>query len=219
MLIISGLLWGYVIMAGGAASALRAALMIQVMLLGSFLGRGANPLNSVAVAATLLLLWRPWWFWDVGWRLSVLAALTLASLNRFSGWWRAFLASPLVWTVTAGQAAWTFNSVPVAGLIVNLAALPLFAVLLPLAAVASVPAIAGLWRGPVFLAEGLFWIWEKIADQVAGWMPYTMAGSIGLGFFSGGLFLWVLCRSLSFSRIRTAVIVAFLLVSGACLFY
>ncbi len=62
-------LWGYALLAGGAPGALRAALMLQTVLLSEVFGRRGNPVNSVSLAALLLLLWRPAWFFDVGWRL------------------------------------------------------------------------------------------------------------------------------------------------------
>lgn len=214
---ISVLLWGYVLMAGGSASALRAGLMIQIMLIGSILGRGANPLNSVAAAACLLLLWRPWWFWDVGWRLSVLAALSLAALSRFKGRWRIVAASPLVWTVTAGQATWTFGAVPLAGLIINFVAMPVFGILLPLAAILSLPVVIGLPGGMAFPAEGLFLLWERVAGPIVHLLPFSVGWSGALGILSGGLFLSVISRSLGFSPVRTTIITTFLLIMGTWL--
>ena len=54
--------------------------MIQTALLAELLGRPRSSVNSVAVAAVSLLLFSPYLFWNVGWRLSVLAALLIAAV-------------------------------------------------------------------------------------------------------------------------------------------
>ncbi len=215
--VVSVLLWSYVLMAGGAASALRAGLMLQIMLAGTFLGRGANPLNSVAAAGVLLLLWRPFLFWDVGWRLSMLAALSLAAMSRFEGRWKVFLASPCIWAVTAGQAAWTFRSVPLCGLLLNFVALPLFALLLPLAALTALPVLAGFSQRLVWPVEWLFLLWERVAGLIVTFVPFRLSGSPVLCLVSAGLFLALICRSLAYSRFRTGIIVTALLLIGAVL--
>ena len=142
---VSACIWFYTLMTGAAPSALRAALMIEAMILAGWIGRPQSPVHSVSLAATVLLLWRPWWFWDVGWRLSVLAALTLASLASVARtWYSAVATSPTVWCTTAAQIAYTFGSVPLGGLIVNLVAIPAFSLLFPLGAAASLLALLPL---------------------------------------------------------------------------
>ena len=78
--LLSLLLWVYILLTGAAPSALRAGAMIQAALLAELLGRPRSSVNSVAVAAVSLLLFSPHLFWNVGWRLSVLAALLIAAV-------------------------------------------------------------------------------------------------------------------------------------------
>ncbi len=172
--LVSLIVWGYVLLAGGAASALRAAVMIQLVLLGVAHGRPASGVNSVAAAGTALLVWRPWWLWDLGWQLSMLCATTitaLAKVSTLSGRVRCVLVSPALWFVTAPLIAGAFGSVPLAGLLLNLVAVPVFAVLLPLAVFLSIPAVLGLPGGWVLAAvpEKAFALWDLGAWIVWRW--------------------------------------------------
>lgn len=168
LVVASALVWAYVFLAGAPASAVRAALMVQLYLQGRQMGRRGGGVNAVALAGLILLAWRPWWFWDVGWRLSMTAVLTLTALPDW-GKGTAFLAGPLVWLTTAPVAAEVFGVVPLAGIVLNLVALPLFAFLLPLASLAALPVLAG-WRGGAAAArfgEDLFALWARAADGAA----------------------------------------------------
>ncbi|NLB82779.1 MAG: hypothetical protein GX791_00875 [Synergistaceae bacterium] len=205
LLLTSIFLWIYVLLAGAAPSALRAALMIQLVFLGKMLGRPGNPVNGVSAAALFLLLWRPEWFWDVGWRLSVTAALTLAAVNARPSWKTVLLSSPLVWLVTYPQSSAVFGPLPVAGLVVNFAALPVFAVLYPIAFFLALPALVGLpfsnfFSGP---AEGLFLLWREVADGAALLLPWSLPWSPLPVLFGGGIFVLLLAGALYPLRART----------------
>ncbi len=186
-LVVSSLMWLYVLFAGAAASALRAALMVQVALAGVALGRRSSVVNSVAVASMSLLLYRPWWFWDLGWRLSVVAALAISALMTIRierRWITALSASPILWAVTAPMISGTFKTVPLAGAVLNVVALPAFSVLLPLAALFSIPSLAGIPGGSliVVVPEGAFSLWRYGASMVEGlpslgWSPWMVMSS------------------------------------------
>ncbi len=172
---VSLLLWLYVAMAGASASAVRAGLMAQVAILGFMYGRPASGINSVAIAAVVLLLISPWWFWDLGWRLSVICAATVSAVmtvGHGSRLMKGLLSGPVLWLVTAPLIAESFGSVPLAGIVLNLIALPFFAVLLPLAVLCSMPSLMGLPGGGWFtcISEGGFYLWELGAD-VVGSLP------------------------------------------------
>ncbi len=186
------LVWGYALLAGGAPSAMRAALMVQAVLMGRLLGRRGRPLNAVSLAALILLLWRPEWYADLGWRLSVMAALLLASLAEIGGGWRTGLAaSPLIWLATYPLSAEAFGVVPLSGIIINIVALPAFGFLYPLAAGLSLPALLGLPGGYYIAgaAEGLFVIWGWIADGAAALLPWAVPWSEGASFLGAAAFI------------------------------
>ena len=199
-------LWGYALMAGGAPGALRAALMLQVLLLSDVLGRRGNPVNSVSFAALVLLLWRPAWFFDVGWRLSVMAAMLLASLSQRSfTLWALPLSSMLVWLAAFPQVTAVFGSVPTAGLLLNLIALPLFSALYPVAFFFSLPLLLGIPGGGLLAsaAEGLFTLWEVCADFLASLVPWGVEWSPVVALLGGALFILTVAGGVHPFRGRT----------------
>lgn len=203
--VVSLVLWLYVLTAGAAASAMRAALMVQVALIGLAFGRPSSVVNSVAVAAVSLLLYRPWWFWDLGWRLSVVCALAIAALMTIKvqrRWITALFASPILWTITAPMISGVFKTVPVAGAILNVVALPAFSVLLPLAVLFSIPSTIGIPGGYLLASvpEGAFALWVSGASLVEGlpvleWSPWMVS-------FSCGTLMSILCVRFRVSVVR-----------------
>ena len=172
------LLWGYVLLAGAPASALRAGAMIQLVLLGRLLGRPSGAFNLLCAAAGVLLAFRPWLFLDLGFQLSVLSVLVLTSWT----WLPPVLlplVGPLVWLVTAPLTASVFGSVPLAGIPLNFLALPFFSCFFPLASLLALPALAGLpggipvaWMGEL-LAAGFEIAAEGIATYLPGGVPFS----------------------------------------------
>ncbi len=198
--------WFYTLLTGAAPSAVRAAAMIQIVLLGNLLGRSGGAFNATAVAGGTMLLWSPWIFWDVGWRLSILAVLTLTAIVKVdcSNAVKVFLTGPVVWLATALQATWTFGEVPLAGIFVNYAALPVFAVLLPASFALSIPALAGLPGGYAVanVAEFFFARWEQFSSNVVFLCPWKIAFSAPLALSCVLLLAFLFATASGFSRIR-----------------
>lgn len=186
----SGILWGYVLLTGGAPSAIRAMMMIQLALLGPMVsGRPSSGINSVAVAGGLLLLMNPWLFWDIGWRLSVISALVLCSVVKAKSRMNLLLASFSIWMATAGPVSLVFGSVPVAGIFINVLALPVFSLLLPVASIAALPALSGIpgaWIAPLGM-EGVFETWILIANTASELLPWQVPYSPLIGGLSAGM--------------------------------
>ena len=163
--------------------------------------------ETVSVAGLLLLLWRPWFFWDLGWRLSMLAALLLSSIHDLGakkGW---LLAPLLLWVCTAGLVSDAFGTVPVAGIVVNMIAVPVFGVLLPFASLLALPALAGMWGGFAAAAFGemLFSAWAYFADLVTALLPWKIHFSAILNITGVILASFLLLRGIGFGRIQAAV--------------
>lgn len=76
-LVILLILWGFCLLAGAAASILRAAVMFSFIVIGESLGRRTNIYNTLAASAFCLLLYNPYLFWDVGFQLSYTAVLSI----------------------------------------------------------------------------------------------------------------------------------------------
>jgi len=192
VLVPSIFMWAYVLLSGGAASALRAALMFQIAFAGDLLGRPVRPLNAVCAAAVATLFWRPWWFWDLGWRLSVTAALVLASFASLRKTKYCWVAIPLVWYVTGAFISRSFGNVPVVGMVMNIFVVPLFGLLLPVLSVLVLPMLLKI-PASGFLAwatEFVLWGFHGCAKALSLVLPLKM----GAGFFPAG----VVCALLVF---------------------
>ena len=174
------LLWTYILLTGAAPSALRAGAMIQTALLAELLGRPRSSVNSVAVAAVSLLLFSPHLFWNVGWRLFVLAALLIVAVLeegslRGTAFWIAL--SPSIWLISFPQTSYTFGSVPLAGLILNLFAPAFFSFAFSLTSAAALLHLAGLPLTSWLLdaAEGAFSLWGLLANGLVFLVPWTIS--------------------------------------------
>ena len=174
------LIWAYVLLAGGAPSVVRAALMGTAYLLALATGRGASPLNSLALAALLMLTWQPRWLWQLSFQLSFAAMLGILVIGlpvwdsfRQTGWASTrqhVLAQAGVWAlgsffVSAGAVLGTlplvtfnFHQIPLLGIPATLLMLPALPVML----------VGGLLAG---MAE---WTWSPLSLTVS-WLPALLA--------------------------------------------
>ncbi len=192
-LLVSVGMWSYILFAGASPSALRAGLMAQILLLGRFLGYRGNGANAVALGASLLLLWRPWWFWDLGWRLSVLAALGITLLAGFS--WKAafFGSSPIIWGLTAAPLVKVFGSVPLGAVVLNFFLLPVYALLFPLCFLGGALFFLHIPGREVILLgeERLLEFWHFLVEEMFALFPFSLE-NFQIALFLGSSFLALL---------------------------
>lgn len=171
----------YLALSGGAVSTQRAYIMIGIMFLAVLLDRPALSMRNVALAALVILVWRPESVLNVSFQMSFLAVVGLIALYearhtarpgwltlRASDGWSLFLAKR--WTLyflgvvmttivasvaTSPVAAYHFNRVAVLGVVANLVAVPLMgALIMPMALI-----------GTLLIPFGL----EGIPFSVSGW--------------------------------------------------
>ncbi len=128
------LLWCYVILAGCPVSALRSAIMAQVLLFSLSFDLPRSSLNSVCLAGCLILLANPFCVTDVGFMLSFVCVLFLASLpeNFLHSVFPLCITSALIWIITAPILSHYFGSVSLTGILGNIFILPVFSVVFPL---------------------------------------------------------------------------------------
>jgi len=218
IVLISLLVWSYVSLAGFPSGGVRAAIMLQVYLLGLFLGKPSSLYNSVSVAGIIMLLFNPWTFHDIGWRLSMLAALSLsASAGIFKDNKARILAgSAVVWYVTSPLIAFAFGKVPVVGLVINIVAIPLFALIFPVVFLCSLPAFLGLpFSGEIAdVCEYFLESWDIFSGKLVEIMPWNVVPTFPLIVFSMVLFFAAAsyASGMSFKRIPAAVFMFPLLV-------
>ncbi|MGA2661775.1 MAG: ComEC/Rec2 family competence protein, partial [Verrucomicrobiota bacterium] len=92
------LIWFYVALTGWPASAIRATVMLSVVIVGWVLRRPSNLLNSLFAAALIILAWEPQQIFQAGFQLSFLVVLCiLLLLPPLRGWAeRLTAADPLL---------------------------------------------------------------------------------------------------------------------------
>ena len=132
-----GCVWLYVAAAGFPPSAVRAAVMCSLLQLAVASGSEYVALNALAAAALGMLLWNPAWIGDIGFQLSFVAVAAILAwavpmcrrlrtgrraVDALSGILVVGLAASVA---TAPLVSHAFGIVPVAGLLLNPAVVPL----------------------------------------------------------------------------------------------
>ncbi len=161
----------YVGIAGAPLSARRALILFSVFVLAFLLKRRRELWSALALAALIILAWDPSSLFTISFQLSFMAVAALLACSGpqgagFKNWLvRLVTASAIVTLITAPVVSYYFQSVPIAGLIANLIAIPLVGfVVLPLA---SLSVLGGSFVFPCadWAAERLI----NIAEFFAAW--------------------------------------------------
>ncbi len=203
-IILSVILWLYIILTGASPSALRAGLMLQVYLISKFLGRPSNGLNNVSFAGVLLLTIWPYLYFDIGYRLSVIAALTIAAMHRsrVNKKFLWLLISPVVFAATFPQVAYIFGDLPAVGIFLNLFAPVYFSFVFSLASIGIIMLFLKIPFSGLFLtpAENLFAFWNNISKYFSVYItdkiPYSeLLASVGIWAF-----VYVICKRIRFTK-------------------
>ena len=217
IVLISLMVWAYVLLSGCAPGALRAAFMLQFALISLLFGAPVTSFNSVSLAGIILLLINPFCYYDIAFRLSLLAALFITSCTGSFSLVSSALVSMLVWFVTAAQCAFSFKRLPAAGLFMNIIAVPVFALLFPLLVVCSLPALLGLPFCGIFTAfcEYLLEGWEIFSEIFTRLIPWNFTWSAVMNVVSAFVFFFFAAEISGFNknlRIFIAIVTSLVLV-------
>ena len=194
---------------GPTPSVLRATTMAVAVLLSLWLGAGRlEPWPALSLAALLALLWNPSGLFDLSFQLSYLAVIgilvfagpTLRLLHASAlPWWhpKALLVGSLLVSLGAQAPllpllAHTFGTVPVFGPVVNIVALPLATVLVPLGFLAGLLGTVSLSLAAFLnhltapLAAALIWA----ANTSATWpsLQWGEIAPVGFAYYGLGAF-------------------------------
>ncbi len=193
----------YAVLAGGAPSARRAALMAVVYLGARLLGRAILPMAAVLLTVVLLLLSRPALIADPGFQLTVVITAALVRwvpplARRLPGpqWLAGAAAVPVVAQLAAlPLVAWHFRSVIPGALPANLAALPLIAPTVGASVAAAV--LAPVWQAAAAAALNLVHllstalIWCGSAARAGEIVPPRLPAAAVAGLVASG---WLALR-------------------------
>lgn len=128
----------YALLCGGRPSVVRAVLMAAFYFWGQVFERGVTPLQALMASATLVCLYNPIAFYEIGFQLSylaVVAVLFALKVQLPAGWkfskvWRALLVSLSCFVLLAPLLLYHFGALSPIGILVNLPAIPLVGVII-----------------------------------------------------------------------------------------
>jgi competence protein ComEC len=103
LIVICSLIWYYALLTGFSSSVLRSAIMITIFILAKSFNRSSNNYNILAFTAFILLVYNPFYIWDVGFQLSFMAVFGLIYLQPKIYKWLSFKNkwADKLWSATA----------------------------------------------------------------------------------------------------------------------
>ncbi len=181
----------YMLLTGGRPSVVRAVIMATLFIGGIFFQRSAHPLNTLGVAALVLLAMRPPALFDVGFQLSMAAVAGIVTLNpRFleavpDRYRNSEMTEWFVSTGTVSAAAilgtapillYHFGWVSVAGLLLNMVGIPCTG--LALSAAILMATMGGIWTvaGTAFGSAADLFVQGLLATSRYGVEWFSWAG-------------------------------------------
>ena len=177
----------YTMLVGAPPSALRAALMFGLVGLALAVGRQADALTSLALAASLMLALEPVLILDLGFQLSCAATAGIvlfgSSLTPTTRWLPRWVAGALGLTLAAEVLTLpislaTFHS---ASLVAPLANVVIAWTLPLLTGLALVVLVVSALPGVSTLVAGLTWLLSHYVLQVVGWFASLPIASVSTG--------------------------------------
>ncbi len=199
--IIIASLWVFTLLAGAQASVVRSAVMFTTLAIGAVLNRNASIYNTLALSALLLLLYNPFWLWDVGFQLSYAAALSIIIFFKpIYNWlyfqnklldavWKLMAVTLAAQLLTTPFSLYYFHQFPLLFFITNLVAVPLSSVILIgeilLCVFAFIPPVASAlgW----LLTKLIFFLNDHILQMNS--LPFTSWQNLSISFWQSVLLL------------------------------
>lgn len=141
-IIIISFLWSYAYLTGLSPSVIRASIMMTLFVVSLLIRNHRDVLNAWAIAAFMMLLYAPYYLYDIGFQLSFVAVLSLLVVAphllrlwtpkyRFVRFfWQLIVASLAVQVFTFPLVVYYFSTVSLFFLVANLFALPLLTCIL-----------------------------------------------------------------------------------------
>jgi competence protein ComEC len=209
-LLVIPVIWFYAGITGWPASAVRATIMMSIVIVGWASHRPANLVNSLFAAAFIILLWDPWQLFQPGFQLSFLVVLCIAVLlplvrSRFKSWvfekdpflpealkprWPPLLhaaARYAIDTCALSLAAW-LGSIPLAAAYFHLftpISVPANCLVVPVTALALMSSIGSLLTGAwlpglAVLFNHSSWFFMNCIIELSHWAAQCPSGAFNI---------------------------------------
>lgn len=231
----------YTLLTGAAPSITRAAIMACCGIVGTLFERKGSGLNSLGLAALVILACWPQALADAGFQLSFAATFGILALTRpVQGWLfrlsgnglvREWLLLPLAVSLaaqvaTAPVVAWHFHRVPLVSLAANLVIVPLTNLLLAIGLCMSLVGVLSLGAVRPLAASAWAVSWlslrsvELFAAAAIGTVPWPRPDLVQLALYgaaAGLVFGWAALGRWRAALIAVAAIAVAALAIGAAL--
>lgn len=223
----------YMALTGARPSVVRAVVMATLFIGGILFQRSTHPLNTLGVAALILLAVRPPAMFDAGFQLSMTAVVGIVVLHpRFYEWvpkpWRSSAAKDWLSSMVCASAAaivgtapvllYHFGWVSVAGVVLNIFGIPCTGLALAAAIAMVVGGTVSATLGAVFGATADLFVRGLLLTSEWGATWFSRAGirMAEVDFWTlGALVAGVICvAQWPRPRIRWRLVVCVLLLAG-----
>ncbi len=174
-------LWMYAIIAGMSASVVRAVAMFTAIAVGMFVNRPSGTYKTLVISMFFLLLFNPYYLFEVGFQLSYLAVFSIVWIQPkiYNLWKPKFWVLDKLWQLLTVSAAaqigvlplslYYFHQFPGLFFVSNLVIIPFLGVILTVGIV--IMALAVLQIVPQFLAEAYIFVIQQM-NHFIGWIAH-----------------------------------------------
>jgi competence protein ComEC len=182
-------------LAGFQPSVARAVVMGMAALIALRTNRKIEPLSTLCIAGTILLLINPLWIWDIGFQLSFLATLglivTVEPLKRKLDWLPPTIADLV--TVPLAASIWTLPIQLYVFKVFPLYSLPANILTSPLIGIVSIGGTIGALVGAILPIAGSAVSWLLyLPTQLLIWIVELFNYLPGAAFAVGQISIWQL---------------------------
>jgi competence protein ComEC len=166
--------WFYGFLIGFPVSVLRALIMASVISIGYISHRRYDPINSVIVTMTAMLIFRPLWIFDIGFQLSfaamasIIAYIRFVDMHKAHAFFKGIVFLIFIQLFTLPISIYYFNHFPLLSLMANMIFIPIISYILFITTLALginmiIPWIASVLLLPVNLGLRLIiWLSERL---------------------------------------------------------
>lgn len=201
----TGMLWCFAFVSGLEASVVRAVIMCMLMELAKVSGGKALSMNTLGIAAFFMLLYNPFYLFDVGFQLSFMAVISILlyyplfyrlcpSDSRICRWgWGVMSVSLSAQLGVAPLVMYYFSNFSVYFLLANVVASILVPLIVGLGILALFLSFAPVLQ--TWVVEVLGWLVDGInlmADEISGWPMASLSDAdfsmMEVGWVYGVLF-------------------------------